>query len=189
MLMWPFFWHLKSDYPTFEKESTYIIPFYYQHWRKGKEENARSSRRLKIWPLYEWQEDEDGSTRSRMLSPFWFEDYLPNGVDKAWRPLFTLFDYGTGVHGEKDYTVLGPLYNYKKRPDSTYHRVLFFSYKDGKEEKEGSGRFSVLGGLFEYEWDQEEKGLRFFYLPQWPTWGEKESTPKTENTSAPRTQE
>ena len=40
VLLWPFFWHQKSDYLTYEKDSYYVLPFYWSHWKKGKEKDC-----------------------------------------------------------------------------------------------------------------------------------------------------
>ncbi|WP_372366058.1 hypothetical protein [Candidatus Uabimicrobium sp. HlEnr_7] len=170
VLMWPFYWSFQSDYPTHTKKSLYILPFYSQHWSKGKDANAKEEMRLKIWPIFDYNVKEDGSFRSRILSPLWFEDYVPYGFEKSWLPLFTFFDYNQGNNGEKAVTFLGPLYTAKKKDNLEYQRFLFFSYKNEKIPKGDQGRFSVLGGLFEYNWLSSERGLRFFYLPTWPTW-------------------
>ncbi len=176
--MWPFFWHSKSEYPSYSKESLYILPFYWSHFRQGKEEGAKPTRRTKIWPFYEYSEDEDGSTRQRALSLFWFEDYMPEGFEKAWVPLFTLFDYNKGEGDNRDFTFLGPFYKYRAKKDSLYHRVLFFSYKNVHKPDKDMSRFSVLGGLFEYKHEDGESGLRFFYLPHL-SWGDKKEYPKS----------
>ena len=168
ILMWPFYWHTQGDYLTYKKESRYVLPFYWSHWKKAKHKDAKAANRLKIWPLLSYNQKEDGTVRYQSLSPLWFEDYLPNGFKKAWEPLFTLFDYSKGPKGKKTFSMLGPVYQYKRNQDSLYHRVLFFSYKDSSKEKEG--RFSVLGGLFKYSWNKESKGISLFYLPELISW-------------------
>lgn len=170
MLMWPIFWSLHTEYPTHTKDSLYVLPFYWQHWTKGKDKNAKTHTRLKIWPLLDYERKEDGSSHTRFLSPLWFDDYLPHGFEKTWLPLFTFFDYSQGQDNEKDFTFLGPIYKYQHDKDLTYHRFMFFSYKNKKKILGNEGRFSILGGLFEYNWQISRRGLRFFYLPTWPTW-------------------
>lgn len=167
ILMWPFYWHLQSDFLSYEKESLYVLPFYWSHWRKGKEEGGEITRRVKIWPLLSYEQQADGTKRYRGISPLWFEDYLPYGIEKAWLPLVTLFDYSSGPKGAETVSLLGPLYQYKQDAESLYHRIMFFSYK----EKEDYKRFSVLGGLFEYRVEQGKNKLRFFYLPPFISWG------------------
>ncbi len=173
VLMWPLYWHLKSDYVSYEKESLYILPFYWSHWRKSKEQDAVETRRTKIWPLLSYEKQEDGTVRYRSLSPLWFEDYLPNGLEKAWLPWFTLFDYSSGPKGAKTMSMLGPLYQYKEDQETLYHRILIFSYKRVQNHEENRSRYSVLGGFVEYEWNQGQKHLTLFYIPMM-SWGEKQ---------------
>lgn len=174
VVLWPLFWHQTGDYLTYEKESLYILPFYWSHTRKSKEKDAQIQKRVKVWPLCDYEKKEDGTVRYRGINPFFFEDYLPEGFQKAWIPLFTMYDYSSGPQGKKTFNMLGPLYQYKEDADSLYHRVLFFSYKKVKNEEEDMKRFSVLGGLFEYRTEKGETNLRFFYLPSFIGWGEKE---------------
>ena len=171
VIMWPFYWHTRSDYLTFEKESYYVLPFYWSHWRKGKEKGAKPTRRVKIWPLLSYKQDQDGTVRYRALSPLWFEDYFPNGIEKNWLPLFSIFDYSHGPRGAETLSLLGPLYQYKEDIDSVYHRVLIFSYKKKKNKTEDMKRYSLLGGLFEYKKDRGKKRLKLFYIPLF-SWGE-----------------
>lgn len=170
VVLWPIFWHSYSDYLTYEKESYYVVPFFWNHWRKGKEDGARPTTRLKIWPLLSCSTEEDGTVRYRSLSPLWFEDYLPKGIEKAWLPFFTLFDYSSGPKGAESLSLLGPLYQYQEDNTSLYHRFLIFSYKEKTDQKQDTRRFSVLGGLVEYRWDRGENELRFFYLPPLFRW-------------------
>ena len=172
IVMWPFFWQLHSDYLTYEKDSLYILPFYWQHWRQGKEKGAGKLERIKVWPLLEYRKDIDGTVRYRGLSPLWFDDYVPYGIEKAWLPLITLFDYSTGPEGKKGFTMLGPMYQYKEDQESLYHRLLFFSYKKVHNAHKDRSRFTVLGGLFEYRNEEGQNKLRLFYLPL-GSWGEK----------------
>lgn len=180
ILMWPFYWNLKSDYSSYEKESLYVLPFYWSHWRKSKEPNAQETGRTKIWPLLSYEKLEDGTIHYQGPSPLFFEDYLPNGFEKAWVPLFTLFDYKSGPQGKTTMSMLGPIYQYKEDQESLYHRVLIFSYKEVESSQEDIRRFSVLGGLIKYEWDQGESGLSFFYLPDLISWGDKQPNPKAQ---------
>ena len=168
--MWPFYWSMHSEYPTHTKDSLYIVPFYTQHWSKGKDPQAKEEMKLKVWPFFDYKVAEDGSFRSRILSPLPFEDYVPYGFEKAWLPLFTFFDYNCKSNDEKTVTFLGPLFTIKKSKNLSYERFLFFSYKNEQKTSGEQGRFSVLGGLFEYNWLPKKRGLRFFYLPSWPTW-------------------
>ncbi len=173
VVMWPFFWHLKGDYLTYQNESLYALPFYWSTWRKSKEENATETKRVKVWPFLSYSKAEDGTVRYRGPSPFWFEDYLPYGFEKSIIPLLTLFDYSSGPQGKKTVSMLGPLYQYKEDEENLYHRFLIFSYKKVQSQKEDMRRFSVLGGLMEYKWEQGESGLKFFYLPPLISWGKK----------------
>ncbi|NUM32994.1 MAG: hypothetical protein HUU50_00475 [Candidatus Brocadiae bacterium] len=165
VLLWPIYWHTQSEYTTYQKESRYVLPFYWSHWRKGKGKDGQESSSVKIWPLCDYEKKEDGTVRYRAISPFWFEDYLPEGFQKAWAPFFTVFDYSKGPEGKKTFSMLGPLYQYKADEESLYHRFLFFSYKKTKNPEQDFKRFSVLGGLFEYKEEKGESSLRFFYLP------------------------
>ena len=152
-----------------------FCPFIGVTGAKVKRKGATPSRRVKIWPLCSYERKTDGTVRYRGPSPLWFEDYLPNGFEKAWLPLLTMFDYSSGPQGKKTFSMLGPLYQYKQDQESLYHRLLIFSYKKVRNAKQDMRRFSVLGGLFEYAHDQGESGLRFFYLPPLIKWGEKKS--------------
>ena len=185
ILLWPFIWYLSSDYLTYEKKSHYFLPFYWSHWRKGKEKGAQETREVKVWPLCLYEKKEDGTVRYRGLSPLWFDDYIPYGIEKAWLPLVTVFDYSSGPQGAKTLSLLGPLYQHKADEESLYHRLLIFSYKKLQNQHENLRRFSVLGGLFEYRWEEGENKLRFFYLPPFIHWGEKKNEKRTPSSGQP----
>ena len=173
VLMWPIYWHLVDEYLSYRKESRYVLPFYWSHTKTGKYKGAKSSERIKVWPFLLYEKGEDETVRYRGLSPLWFEDAFPYGLEKAWLPLVTVFDYSTGPKGSETLSLLGPLYQYKATDDSIYHRLLIFSYKKMQREAENLTKFSILGGLFEYRTENGETGLRFLYLPPFIKWGTK----------------
>jgi hypothetical protein len=175
MLLWPIYWHTMSDYLTFHKESRYVLPFYWSHYREAKGKGGKTNERVKLWPFLSYEKKEDDTVRYRALSPLWFDDYLPYGIEKAWLPFVTMFDYSSGPKGAETLSLLGPLYQYKANDSLLYHRVLFCSYKE--EKKKQKSRFSVLGGLFAYGSEQGEKQMSLFYIPI--HWGEKQ--PQGEN--------
>jgi hypothetical protein len=174
VLFWPIYWRSTSDYLTYHKESSYVLPFYWNHAKQGKGKDGKSSQRIKFWPLLGYEKKEDETVRYRAISPLWFEDYLPYGLEKAWVPFWTLFDYSHGPKGGETLSLLGPLYQYKANDEQLYHRFLMFSYKKVQNKSRDTRRFSVLGGLFEYRWDKGENKLRLLYLPPFISWGEAE---------------
>ncbi|RMG08466.1 MAG: hypothetical protein D6731_21900 [Planctomycetota bacterium] len=155
--LWPVFRHeLMSGKKTWY-EGYWILPFF---WRTYWEETdtGRIRHKWRGYPFVHWRRQYDGERELELLSPWPYED---PGWDRILAPFFRIYRYHRDADGGVEQQFLWGLFSYRNLPaDPERGRAAYF-------------RLSFLFGLFQYRNLGGERGLRFLWLPELVTWGER----------------
>lgn len=171
-ILWPLGWYSTYDEPTYTKQSTWALPFYWDHHKQYKDEEKTSERFTKIWPLYHRHRRRDGGVEHQLLSLWWFEDYAPYGFTNSYDDLFAFYRYRSRPSGEWSLSLLGPLFKHYASRKRVRHRTLFFEYEREGVAKRQATQYKFLEGLFTYRNDRGAKSLGLFWFPELIRWGE-----------------
>lgn len=154
---------------TFDDTKWWLLPIVWSFSRRNKETGA-VSRTFRIWPLLRYRRFADGRTTLNLIAPLWFDDTDPEGVfEQIYNPLTRIYEHADEKGGGERLRLLWGLYHSFESPerDDLAIHPLFWDdeTKDGGEHDLG-----LLFGLFQYHRRGKKKALRFFWLPEWPTW-------------------
>ncbi len=171
--LWPFGWYSTYDEKEYTKRSTWVLPFFWDHYKQFKDEEKTSERYTKLWPLFHRRRLRDGALEHQLLSLWWFEDHEPRGFERSYDALFTLYRYRSRPSGEWSLNLLGPLYKYYGSPRRVRHRLLFFEYeREGRADRRHRKHYKFLEGMVSYTDDRGSKSIGLFWFPELITWGE-----------------
>jgi len=119
---------------------------------------------LRIWPFFDYEREEAGHTTFSFLYLFPFKE---EGFERNLFPLFRIFRWEKDPEGRKSTNFLWGLYKRIEKEDLDYWEVAhLIEVKNGGHGK----RVSLLKGLFYYQSDGENAGLRLFYIPFYLRW-------------------
>jgi hypothetical protein len=160
-VLWPI-WHDETHVNGDTRESRWwALPLLWSFHTENEVDRTEKDE-FKVWPLFRYKRWADGRVAVNVISPLWFQD--PEGAfERIYGPLTRVW------HEWRD-------------PDEGSRRMellwgLFGRREYVSPEKEDVKNTSFLFGLFQVESRDEKTSLRFFYLPQWPTWGEEKKGP------------
>lgn len=131
-----------TEYEGWVKDSTWILPVYWNHRSVGPDQRKREQTRW--WPLASSELHEDGRWEFSALDPFPFED--DGGFHLVYRRLFQL-------------------YRSVKEPDHARSAWEFLWGAVSREETPYRSSFSILGGLFGTETDHGRSTVRILWIP------------------------
>jgi hypothetical protein len=165
---WPVWRYEVQSTDRYEDTKWFALPLLWSYHRENKQ-TGESTRTFKLWPLFRYKQHGGGRTTVNVLSPLWFND--PEGAfEQIYNPLTAIYDH-TKTDKEERLKLLWGLYmshETAEDDDMIIHPFLFWDW----EKKDGSKRdVAFLFGLFRYVRRGDYKALRFFWLPEFPSWG------------------
>jgi len=123
------------------------------------DQDVKSERSLRIWPLFEYERGETGYSR---ISFFYLLPFKDEGFDRSWFPLFRVFDWEKDPQGGISTNLLWGFYKRMKKEATDSWEV---AHLVGLKRGEGWKRLFFLKGLFQYRSDERTADLRLFYAP------------------------
>lgn len=168
---WPLIWWNEQDNESFSKEGFWALPFYWSSHRISKEEDQRQDDFYKLWPLFHYAGDNQENSEFQFLSPLWFEDYNPEGFEKLYTPIWSLFATKSNKDGDS-LRVLGPVYYSEETSRYYLQNTLLYNYEYEKQnnQKTENDSFTFLYGLFGLRHQEERTYLKLFWLPEFISW-------------------
>jgi hypothetical protein len=124
----------------------------FQNIREENTELGEYKKQVNLWPFFIYYRDFNGNSRLQILAAV--EALLPEnrGIDRNWSPLWSVWrSQDNPKTGAKSRSLLWNLYRYSETP--------------------GSRNCSLFFGLFQYQYDGENKKIRLFYMPVSKTHG------------------
>lgn len=152
-----------------------FLPFFQYHDHLDRKSGATYNR-VQLWPFFHYRQEADGSTDFQSLSMLLFRN---EDAEELLNPFFTLYRHREIPRlGSSETNMLLGLASWRTvRPGEasgpapgTVNPYLEGSAGEGNWFPEDYDRVSLLFGMFQYRRKGREKGLRFFYLPEWPVW-------------------
>ena len=143
---WPVYKYNRLKSAPLDRERTRIFFFLYSDIRTRDTENARSKRRVDLWPLLVSERDFDGSRRLQMLALL--EAFLPRstGLERSLSPLWSIWRSEKNPKaGRSSQSLLWNLYRRDAAPESR--------------------KVSLLFGSFQYESGADGRRARVLYIP------------------------
>jgi hypothetical protein len=123
------------------------------------DQDVKSERSLRIWPLFEYERGETGYSR---ISFFYLLPFKDEGFDRSWFPLFRVFDWEKDPQGGISTNLLWGFYKRMKKEATDSWEV---AHLVGLKRGEGWKRLFFLKGLFQYRSDERTADVRLFYAP------------------------
>jgi hypothetical protein len=167
-VLWPFFRWERQDSDLLETRRFFFAPFLWSFATEGKDGKGRS-REFKIWPLFRYKEWPDGRLTVNLFSPLWFQD-PEGGFERIYNPLFRIYEHGRTEEGGERTLFLWGLVQSRENEKRASFTVHPFLYWNERAKNDTSREENFLFGLFQYRRQGKERGLRFFWLPWFPTW-------------------
>ena len=149
---WPFYKFNRIHTGAFDQQRTRILFYLFQNIREENTEFGAHKERVNLWPFFIYYRDFSGNSRLQILAPV--EAILPEnrGIERNWSPLWSLWrSQDNPKTGAKSRSLLWNLYRCNETP--------------------GSKNCSLFFGLFQYQYDGENKKIRLFYMPAFKTHG------------------
>jgi len=145
----------------------WVLPIFWRYEHRYKLE-GESSHEWKVWPLVRYKRHRDGRVEVNVLSPLWFED--PEGFERIFDPLFRVYYHEARADGTDVTEAAFGLFQDRETPEESSLALHPFFFVDQTKD-ESYFRLGILFGLFQYYERGDETSLRFFWLPEWPTFG------------------
>jgi hypothetical protein len=158
-LLWPF-WRRK-EYAIVEDEhirEVRLNPIIYYETITD-ESGEILKHRERVWPLWRYRQNEDGSTRFRMLSLFWFDD--ERGFERQYSPLWTIYDRSEQPDGDSQTRVLWGLIRHTRSGSQSETRIPLLFSRVADTEK-GVEEARIFGGLIASVREGDMRKLRLF---------------------------
>jgi hypothetical protein len=152
-----------------ERRRDRVLFFLYSDTRELKWETDESLRRIHLWPLFGYQQ-ENGVSHFHLLALL--EPLFPENqsIERLWSPLWRVYQQKWDQQGNQVVSLLWNLYWHERRGDSLAWELFpLFEYRNVQEEEK---RFRFLKGLVSYSRNGEGKQLKLFYLPWGFRWGQ-----------------
>jgi hypothetical protein len=144
--LWPFYRHKEAHADPLELTRDSILFYVYSSVTEKNTQTGAEKKRLDMWPFFTWHRDIKGNERLQILAPV--EPALPNnrGVERNWSPLWSLWRW-----------------EHNPKTGAASQSLLWNLYR--RDTTPGSKKCSLLFGLFQYQFDGDNKRLRLFYIP------------------------
>jgi hypothetical protein len=163
-VLWPFVWNRHEHTSWTTSHQFYVLPFVYSVDRQ-QAGDPNTSNYFKLWPLFYRDRSANGALDFQFLTlvPFRLE-----GFEDVYGFLWSLYHRTTRPDGSGREETWLRSFVHRWGPDFDEYRVpLLWSYR---QDAAGHVNHSFLFGLVQYESDADGAGLRFFYLPRFPSW-------------------
>lgn len=167
-LLWPFLRWEHHETNALDYHKWWLLPFLW-HYHTDDKEKKQEKDEFKIWPLFRRKSWPDGRVTINIFSPLWFND--PEGAfEMIYNPLFRIYESGRLPDGDERHLYAWGLvqhYENERRTETWVHPFLYWN----EARKDQSARDdNFLFGLFQIHRRGRERALRFFWLPEWPSW-------------------
>jgi hypothetical protein len=167
-VLYPLYVRNEEEYPDSRKVRDRILWYLYSDAREDGRDG--SSRRIDAWPFFLYERDREGAVRFQALALL--EGFMPANewVERSYSPLWSIYTYRANAAGESVYSFLWNLLRHEETNTGLSIEVLgpLLTYREAGEDS----KFSLLGGLFQYEAHQGERSVRLFGNPL-VTWTER----------------
>jgi hypothetical protein len=144
--LWPLYRHKEAHADPLELTRDNVLFYIYSAVTEKNTQTGAEKKRLDMWPFFTWHRDFNGNERLQILAPV--EPALPNnrGVERNWSPLWSLWRW-----------------EHNPKTGAASQSLLWNLYR--RDTTPGSKKCSLLFGLFQYQFDGDNKRLRLFYIP------------------------
>lgn len=145
-LLWPVYKYNRAASESFERQRRRVFLFLYSDLIEKNTAANTAFERTDLWPLFSARRNHDGSERFQLLAPV--EPFLPTSLDveRIYSPIWTLW------LSETD------------RNNGTSTRVFLWNLFRS-EATTTAKKYSLLFGLFQYQYGPEGRRWRIFYIP------------------------
>jgi len=153
----PFYFKIATDTYHVKSETYYYVPFFFHNHSKYSELH-RESTYWKIWPLFRYENDIEGSIGMNLftLFPVPFRE-----LDATWDPIISIFEYKNNTNGEKQLSLLFRFYTQRW---SENQFAIYIPFLSDLEITKDSLKWNFFYGLLGYEKKDETKYFRVFWF-------------------------
>jgi len=143
--LWPVYTYRRTHSDPLDLRRTRVAFYLYENTVERNTQTGAYERRVDMWPFFTWHRDFNGNERLQVLAPV--EPAVPEnpGIERNWSPLWSLW------RAEANPTA-----------GATSQSLLWNLYRG--ETAPAHKKVSLLFGLFQYQYDGENKRLKLFYL-------------------------
>jgi hypothetical protein len=160
IVLFPLYVHSEDEIPGSLRVRDRILWYLYSDIRETGRDG--STRRVDAWPLFRYTRDREGAVQFQTLALL--EAFLPGNekIERNYSPLWALYTYRRNPEGDSVWALLWNLVRHEETgAGGRSVEVLgpLLAYQEHGEES----RFSLLGGLFEYQAGQRARAVRLFW--------------------------
>lgn len=167
-ILWPLLRWEHQETDRADNRRFWAAPFFWHFTYEDKAKGVRKEE-IKVWPFFRYKKWPDGRVTVNVFSPLWFQD--PEGAfERIYNPLFRIYEHGRQPDGDDRRLYAWGLvqqYENDRRSETWVHPLLYWN-KVAKDDTERDDYYFF--GLFQYHRRGKERALRFFWLPEFPSW-------------------
>lgn len=164
---WPIWRYEHHETDQYDDEKWWVAPLVWKYGRVDKR-SGEETFTFKLWPLFRYRELPGGRTQVNFISPLWFNDPVEGAFEEIYGALTSVYE-SEERPGYDRLRLLWGLYCDEDTPDWDTFAVHPLFWDD--ERTDGTERdVGVLFGLFRYIRRGDDRALRFFWLPEFPSW-------------------
>ncbi len=152
-------YQLEEDWMGESQERTHRILLLIRIRSNEMENGLKKSRSLRIWPFFDYEEDEEGRL---FFSVFYLFPFKDEGFERNLSPLFRIFRWERDSRKGSSVNFLWGFYRKTKKEDKESWEIAHLL---GMEKEPRKKTVTVLKGLFVYKKDGDRSLFRLFYLP------------------------
>lgn len=152
-------YQLEEDWIGDSQERTHRILLLIRIRSNETDHGLRKGRSLRIWPFFDYEEDEEGHL---FFSFFYLFPFKDEGFERNLFPLFRIFRWERDRLKGSSANFLWGFYRRTKKGDKESWEI---SHLLGMEKEAEKKTVTVLKGLFVYQKDGSHSHFRLFYLP------------------------
>jgi len=155
-ILFPIFIRNQVEFPDSLKVRDRLLWWLYSDERETGRDG--STRRIDAWPFFRYTRDREGAIQFQTLALL--EAFMPGNekIEQNYSPLWALYTYRQNPEGDSVRSFLWNLLRHEETGAGRSIEVLgpLLAYQERGEDV----RFSLLGGLFEYEVDHGTRSVR-----------------------------
>jgi hypothetical protein len=164
--LWPLFRSDTLKSPLYRQEQLRLLYFLFTDKRESWAVDDRERRRTALWPLFLYRREPDGSASLSLPAPV--EPVLDkDGIEKAWAPLWRLYDQSWSPRGSSSLSILWRLFWHEQ--DQGRRAWELFPLVRYREEQ-ALRDMQFLKGLVHYRDTGSHRNLNHFWLPFGFSW-------------------
>jgi hypothetical protein len=168
---WPIWRWERHETNEYRDDKWFLLPLVWSYAFDPKPgHTAQKTRTFKLWPLFRYRLHADGRKTFNLISPLWFNDPHEGAFEAIYNPLTRVYEQQD--RGDRKWLLLlWGLYQRHEDAANEWAIVHPWLYWDHEAKDGGERDVAFLFGLFRYVRRGNKKALRFFWLPEWPSWG------------------